>query len=427
MTSAVEKIGTNQVKLTITVDAADFDKAVQKAYLKVRNEVNIPGFRKGKAPRKFIENLYGEAVFYEDAFQDVYAAAYDKAIAENGLYPVDRPDLDVQHIKCGEDLVFTAEVTTKPEVTLGAYKGIEAVAPAYTVSDEDVEHELGHALDRVARWESSEGPAAMGDRVTMDYAGFCEGEQFEGGTAQDQTLELGSGRFIPGFEDQLVGMSVDEEKEIAVTFPEQYDEKLAGKPATFKVTLKDIKRKQVPPMDDEFAKDVSEFDTLEEYKADIRTRLESQAQQRAESELQGILIDKVVENTPAEIPDCMVETQLDYMMQELQTRMSYQGLRMEDYLQYMGTTMEALRDERREEAKKAVHRQLVMEALQKAEGIEATQEDIDAELQTLVTAGRTMEDMKASMRDSDMDYFRGMIVSRKTLRMLVENASLQSV
>lgn len=422
MTSTVEKLENNQVKLTVTVDAADFDTAVQRAYLKLRSQIVVPGFRRGKAPRKVIENLYGEAVFYEDAFNDICPAAYDAAVEENGLYPVDQPNVDVTQIEVGKDLIFTAEVTVKPEFELGQYKGIEAKRPSYTVEDADVDAEVQRAQDRVARWESVERPAEMGDRVTLDYAGFCEGEQFEGGTAEDQTLELGSGRFIPGFEDQLVGLEVGVESEIQVTFPEEYDERLAGKPATFKVTLKDIKKKEVPELDDEFAKDVSEFDTLEEYKADIRSRLEKDAKDRAENEWQGILLDKVVENTPIDIPDAMVETQLNYMMQELGYQLSYQGLSLADYIKYVGTTEEALRNERRDAAKTAVHRQLVMEAIQKAEGIEATDEDVDAELQTLVTEGRTLEDMKSTLRPEDLEYFRGTVLNRKTIAVLTDNA-----
>lgn len=336
MSAVCEKTGTNEVRLTITVSAADFEDAMNKAYLKARKSINIPGFRKGKAPRKVIENFYSEAVFYEGPLDLVFPKAYDERDRRNpGIYPVDRPSVDVTTIGGGEDLVFTCDVTVKPEVKLGSYKGIEATRPEYNVTDDDVEDELKKDQERVARWITVEDRAVEnGDRITLDYAGFCDGEQFPGGTATDQTLEVGSGRFIPGFEEQLVGMKLEEEGTVNVTFPAEYHAPdLAGKDAIFNVKIHKIEVKELPEMDDEFAKDVSDCDTLEDYKAKIRERLEKTAETRAKNELDEQLVNAVVEASEVEIPECMVNSQLDYMLQEMEYRMMYQGISMEDYTQ----------------------------------------------------------------------------------------------
>ena len=424
MSAVCEKTGTNEVRLTITVSAADFEEAMNKAYLKARKSINIPGFRKGKAPRKVIENFYSEAVFYEDAFDLVFPKAYDDAIVETGIYPVDRPSVDVTTIGGGEDLVFTCDVTLKPEVKLGSYKGIEATRPEYNVTDDDVEDELKKDQERVARWITVEDRAVEnGDRITLDYAGFCDGEQFPGGTATDQTLEVGSGRFIPGFEEQLVGMKLEEEGTVNVTFPAEYHAPdLAGKDAIFNVKIHKIEVKELPEMDDEFAKDVSDCDTLEDYKAKIRERLEKTAETRAKNELDEQLVNAVVEASEVEIPECMVNSQLDYMLQEMEYRMMYQGISMEDYTRMTGQTRESIREENREEAGKIVKRQLVLEALQKDAGLEVSDEELDAEIAKMATETRTVEDIKKTLRDSDYDYLKGNVLLEKTLQLLEDNA-----
>lgn len=424
MSAVCEKTGTNEVRLTITVSAADFEDAMNKAYLKARKSINIPGFRKGKAPRKVIENFYSEAVFYEDAFDLVFPKAYDDAIVETGIYPVDRPSVDVTTIGGGEDLVFTCDVTVKPEVKLGSYKGIEATRPEYNVTDDDVEDELKKDQERVARWITVEDRAVEnGDRITLDYAGFCDGEQFPGGTATDQTLEVGSGRFIPGFEEQLVGMKLEEEGTVNVTFPAEYHAPdLAGKDAIFNVKIHKIEVKELPEMDDEFAKDVSDCDTLEDYKAKIRERLEKTAETRAKNELDEQLVNAVVEASEVEIPECMVNSQLDYMLQEMEYRMMYQGISMEDYTRMTGQTRESIREENREEAGKIVKRQLVLEALQKDAGLEVSDDELDAEIAKMATETRTVEDIKKTLRDSDYDYLKGNVLLEKTLQLLEDSA-----
>jgi len=424
MSAVFEKTDTNEVRLTITVAAAEFEAAMNQAYLKARKSINIPGFRKGKAPRKVIENFYSEAVFYEDAFDLVFPKAYDDAINETGIYPVDRPSVDVTSIGNGEDLVFTCDVTVKPEVELGNYKGIEATRPEYTVTEDDIDDELTKDQERVARWVAVEDRAVEnGDRITLDYAGFCDGVQFPGGTATEQTLEIGSGRFIPGFEDQLIGKNIGEEGTVNVTFPAEYHAPdLAGKDAIFNVKVHKIEVKELPELDDEFAKDVSDCDTLDEYKTKIRERLEKTAETRAKNELDEQLVEAVVAASNVEIPECMVNSQLDYMLQEMEYRMMYQGISMEQYTQMTGQTVESIREENREDAAKIVKRQLVLEALQKDAGLEATDEDVDAEIAKMATETRSVEDIKKSMRDADMDYFKGNVLLEKTLKLLEDNA-----
>ena len=424
MSAVSEKTGTNEVRLTVTVDAATFDDAMNKAYLKARKNINIPGFRKGKAPRKMIETFYSEAIFYEDAVDLVFPKAYDDAINETGIYPVDRPSIDVAEIGAGKDLVFTCDVTVKPEVKLGSYKGIEATRPEYNVTDDDIEEELTKDQERTARWIEVEDRAIeKGDRVTMDYAGFCDGEQFAGGTAEGQTLEIGSGRFIPGFEDQLIGKKLEEESAINVTFPAEYQAaELAGKDAIFNVKIHKIEVKELPELNDEFAQDVSDSDTLDAYKGKIRERLENTAKTRAKNELDEMLVNAVVEASEVEIPECMINSQLDYMLQEMEYRMMYQGISMEDYTRITGQTRERIREENREEAGKIVKRQLVLEAVQKDADLTASDEDLDAEIAKMATETRTAEEVKKTLRDSDYDYIKGNALLEKTLKLLGDNA-----
>ncbi len=425
MTVTVEKTGVNQAKLTITVDQEAYADAMHKAYLKVRNQVNIPGFRKGKAPRQIIENFYSEAVFYDDAINIAIPVAYDKAIEEQGLFTVDRPDIDVVDIGKDKGIVFTAEVTLKPEVELGQYKGLAVEKTEYAVTDEDVNAEVTRAQERVARWVEVDRPIQNGDRIMLDYSGSVDGVAFPGGTAQNQPLEIGSGRFIPGFEEQLIGYTKDQQGDISVKFPEEYHAaELAGKDAVFAVTIREIKGKEMPELDDEFAKDVSEFDTLEEYKADIRKRLTETNKNRSENEFHEKLLDAAVENATVEIPTVMIERQAERMAREFEYRMSYQGIKMEDYLRMTGMTREGVLEQYRPEAAKAVKGSLVMEAIQKAEGIEATEEDYQAEYAKLAQARKKdVEEIINTISEEEKEYLRENIMVQKTFQILEDNAN----
>ena len=423
MTVTVEKTGVNQAKLTITVDQEAYADAMHKAYLKVRNQVNIPGFRKGKAPRQIIESFYSEAVFYDEAVNIAIPSAYDKAVEEQGLFTVDRPDIDVVDIGKDKGIVFTAEVTLKPEITLGQYKGLGVEKVAYPVSEEDVEAEINRALERVARWVEVERPIQNGDRIMLDYSGSVDGVAFDGGTAQNQPLEIGSGRFIPGFEEQLIGYVKDQQGEVKVQFPEEYHAaELAGKDAVFAVTIREIKGKELPELDDEFAKDVSEFDTLEEYKDDIRKRLTETNKNRAESEFHEKLMDAAMENATVEIPQVMIDRQADRMAREFEYRMSYQGIRMEDYLRMTGMTREGILEQYIPEAAKAVKASLVLEAIQKAESLEVADEDFDAEYAKLAdTRKKSIEEVKSTISEEEKEYLRENIVVQKTFQLLESN------
>ncbi|MGI6316988.1 MAG: trigger factor [Christensenellales bacterium] len=423
MSYTVEKTDTNQVKLTITVPAEEFSAAMQSAYIKLRGRIHINGFRPGKAPRAVIERQYGEEIFYEDAVDALMPKAYDAAVEESGIYPVDQPRVDFTQIGSGKDFIFTCDVTVKPEVTLGLYKGLEVVKPAHVVTDADVDAEIERSRQRLARWNVAERPVETGDQIRLDYAGTVDGVPFEGGTAENQTLEIGSGRFIPGFEEQLVGAAAGEEKDVEVTFPEEYHApELAGKAAVFHCKILEVKAKSLPELDDEFAKDVSEFETLEEYKADIRATQEKQASQRNENELETVLVEAAVANARMEIPDCMVEHQIDNMLREMQYQMSYQGLKLEDYLKYTGTTMEQLREQNKEEALRRVKAQLVLEAIQKTEGLEASEEELERELAEIATEARPVEKIREEMAPADKDYFNGRILLKKTLALLKDTA-----
>ena len=381
MKANIENLENNKIKLEIEVDVERFDQAMQKAYLKNRGHITIPGFRKGKAPRKVIERYYGEGVFYEDAINEICPVAYSEAIEENDLHPVDQPDMDIVQIGEGQSLIFTAEVTVKPEVELGQYKGIEINKVEYNVTDQDIDEQLESVREQNARWISVEDRAVKeGDRLTIDYKGYVDGEAFEGGTAENQTLEIGSGRFIPGFEEQLVGMNAGDEKDIQVTFPEEYhSEDLKGKDATFTVKIHEIKEKELPDLDDEFIKDISEFDTIDEYKADTRKSMEESAKQRAKSEMENQLLEKVVENAKIDIPEVMAETEIDAMVRDMDFRMRYQGMNLETYLGMINSSMEDFRAQFKDEAYNRVKLQLTLEQISKEESIEVTDQELEDE------------------------------------------------
>ncbi len=422
--ATVEKLENSKVKFTVEIGKEAFSEALQQAYIKTKSKYNIPGFRKGKAPRKVIESMYGEGVFFEDAFELVYGDAYDKAVEDLKIEPVDRPDVSIESIGLENGIVFTAEVAVKPEVSLGAYKGIEVVSRAYTVEDAQIDAIIDQEREKVARFVEMERPVEQGDRVLLDYSGSVDDVKFDGGTAEDQTLDIGSGRFIPGFEEQLVGMNKGEEKNITVTFPEDYHaEELKGKAAVFEVTIKGIQKKELPELDDEFAKDISEFDTLAELRADKRTALEKRNSERAKAEMEDEAVRKATENAKFEVPNAMIERQMDYMLQDLAYRLSMSGLKLDDYCKYMGMDVRTLRDGYRAEADQRVRTQLVLEAVAKAENIEVTEEELEQELADYVSrAGSTLEEFKATLKEDDYDYFRERIQVRKTIDVIMANA-----
>ena len=350
----------NEVKIEITVEAEKFDNAMKKVYFQNAKYFNIPGFRKGKAPMNIVEKYYGAEIFYEDAFNDVATESYDEVLKEGKVEAVSKPKVDIKQMEKGKDLIYTIVVQTKPEVQLGKYKGIEIKKVEYNVKDEDIEHELGHMQEHNSRLISiDDRPLQKGDISTIDFEGFVNGVAFEGGKAEGHELEIGSGAFIPGFEDQLIGMKIDEEKEIKVTFPKEYFSKdLAGKEATFKVKLHEIKKKELPKLDDEFAKDVSEFDTIDELKASIKEKLEKSNEQKAKYETEDAAIKAVCEKAKIEIPSGMIELEVDNMLKDIEQRLSYQGLNMEQYLKMMGKTEQEIRKEYEPQAIDAIKSRL---------------------------------------------------------------------
>lgn len=429
MSTTVEKIASNKVKLSFDIDSAKFDEAMGKAYLKVRNQVTIPGFRKGKAPRKMIENMYGEGVFYDEAFELIFDEVYGPAVDENKIEVVDRPEIEIQEIGAGKNLKFTCEVFVKPDVTLGEYKGVSVKKETTVVTDVEVDARVEEERNKQATEIQVEDRAvAEGDTVNLDYAGTVDGVAFAGGTAQDQTLKIGSGSFIPGFEEQMIGMNIGEEKDLQVTFPEKYHaEELAGKAAVFHVKVNSITETQLPALDDDFAKDISEFDTLEGYKADIRAKLEAQAAERDNNNFTNAVIEKVLENATVEIPEAMIERQIDSMMRDFEYRLMGNGLKLDDFLKYTGSDMKAFRENYRGQAEKSVKAHLVLEAIEKAEAIDATQEQIDKQLEAFAAqTGKTVEEFKASLSESDIEYFKADAIRDNCVKFLADNAKIEA-
>ena len=417
----------NEVKLEITVEANKFDEAIKKVYFKSAKYFNIPGFRKGKAPMQIVEKYYGKEIFFEDAFNEVAGEALEEAVAENKLEVVSRPDIEVTQIEKGKDLIFTAIMQTKPEAELGKYKGIEIEKIEYNVSDEDIEHELSHMQEHNARLITIEDrPVESGDITIIDFEGFVEGKAFEGGKAEGHELEIGSNTFIPGFEDQIIGMKIKEEKEIQVKFPEEYFSKeLAGKDATFKVTVHEIKKKELPKLDDEFAKDVSEFDTLKELKEDIKKKQQKQNDDRTKYETQEAVIKAVCENIKVEIPSGMVEIEIDNMIQDMEQRLSYQGLKLAQYLQMMGKTESEFRKEYEPQAVEGIKSRLALEAIIKAEKIEATDKEIDEKLKEKAKNYGKEKDEEFLKNENVRKYIKEGLTSEKAMDFLVENAKMK--
>ena len=428
MSTTVEKISSNKVKLSFDIDAAKFDEAMGKAYIKVRGQVAIPGFRKGHAPRKMIETMYGEGVFYDEAFELIFDEVYGPAIDENKLEVVDRPQVDIQQIGTGKNLQFTCEVFVKPDVTLGEYKGVEVKKEHSLVTEDDVNAEVEKERNKQAAEVAVDDRAvAEGDTVNLDYSGSVDGVKFAGGTAEGQTLKIGSHTFIPGFEEQMVGMNIGEKKDLNVTFPTEYHAPdLAGKEAVFHVKVNSITETQLPALDDDFAKDISEFDTLDAYKADVRAKLEAQAAERDNNAFTNAVIEKVMANATVEIPDAMVERQIDSMVRNFEARLAQQGLKLADFMKYTGQDEKSFRNQYRDQAEKSVRANLVLEAVENAEKFEATEEEIDAEIEKFAKQiGQNVEDLKKNLTEGDREYFKADVIRDKAVKFLCDNAKAE--
>ena len=428
MKCKVEKTeNANEVKLNVTIEAEKFDEAIKKVYFKSAKYFNIPGFRKGKAPMNIVEKYYGKEIFYEDAFNEVVPEELEKAVEENKLEVVSRPDIDITQIGKGQDLIFTAVFQTKPEAELGKYKGVEIKKIEYKVTDEDVEHELGHMQEHNSRLISVEDrPVEKGDIANINFEGFVDGVAFEGGKAEDHDLEIGSNTFIPGFEDQIIGMKIEEEKDINVKFPDEYFSKdLAGKDATFKVKVNEIKKKELPTLDDEFAKDVSEFDTLKELKESIKKKQQEQNDERAKYETQDAVIKAVCENVKVDIPSGMIETETENMLKDMEQRLSYQGLRLDQYLQMMGKTKEEMQKEYEPQAIEAIKSRLAIEAVIKAEKIEVADVDIDEKIKEMAKNYGRENDEEFLKNENVRNYIKQGLESEKAIEFLVENAKIK--
>ena len=428
MNCKVEKTeNANEVKLELTVEAAKFDEAMKKVYFKSAKYFNIPGFRKGKAPMNIVEKYYGKEIFYEDAFNDVAQEALEEAVKENKIEVVSRPDIDVTQIGKGQDLIFTAVFQVKPEAELGKYKGIEVKKIEYNVTDEDINHELSHMQEHNARLINIEDrPVEKGDITVIDFEGFVDGKAFEGGKAENHELEIGSNTFIPGFEDQIIGMKIDEEKDINVKFPDEYFSKdLAGKDATFKVKLHEIKKKELPELDDDFAKDTSEFDTLEELKKSIKDKMEKENEQKQKYETEEEVIKAVCDNIKVDIPSGMIETETENMLKDIENRLSYQGLKLEQYLKMLGKTKEEMQKEYEPQAIEAIKSRLMLEAVIKAEKIEATDDEIEEKMKEMAKNYGRENDEEFMKNENVANYIKEGIKSEKAVNFLVENAKFK--
>ncbi len=410
-------------KITIEVSAEDFDKAVDKAYQKQKGQISIPGFRKGKVPRNMIEKMYGKEVFFEEAANICIPDAYEVAMAQCEEEIVSAPKIDVVQIEAGKPFIFTAEVALKPEVTLGTYKGVEIDKVDDTVTDEDVEAQIKKALEEQSRQVSVERPAKDGDLVVLDFEGFVDGEAFEGGKGENYNLTLGSGSFIPGFEDQLVGKNVDEECEVNVTFPEDYQaEELAGKPAVFKCKIHEIKEKQIPELDEDFIDDAG-FDTVDDYKADVKAKLVEKKTSEAKAAKEEAAIMAVVENATMDIPEAMIDTQVKRMMNDFGQQLAMQGLSLEQYYMFTGMTEETFAEQTKPRAEKSIQSRLVLEAVAAAEGFVASEEELENELKEMAdTYKMEVEKIKELLPASEIDGLKKDIAVKKAIEVIASNA-----
>ncbi len=425
MSNQVEKLEHNMVKITVTVPAADFDKARTQAYKRQKKNITLPGFRKGHAPQQLIEKMYGPEVFYEDAANICINNTYGEEAESTKLEFVSRPTFDVTQMEKGKDFIYTAEVAVRPEVKLGEYKGIEVKKQEINVTDEDVDKEIQKEQEKNSRLvDVTDRPVEDGDTVVLDYAGFVGDDQFEGGTAENQTLVIGSNTFIPGFEEQLVGAKIDEEKDVKVTFPEKYHaEDLAGKEAVFKCTVHKIQKKELPEINDEFAQDVSEFDTLADYKEDVRKKLTKQKEDAAKTEKENQAVDKLIESSEMDIPDAMVDAQTDQSYQEFAQNLRSQGIPIEMYLQYQGTDEKKLKEDMRPGALKQIQTRLVLEAVAKAENIEISDEKVDEEIQKIADQYKMkFEDLKKSVGDYEREQMKKDLAVQEAVTVIADNA-----
>ena len=425
MSLQVEKLEKNMAKLTIEVSAEDLDKAMEKAYQKQKSRISLPGFRKGKAPRKMIESMYGKGVFMEDAVNSLVPQEYTKALGECDLEIVSQPEINVTQMEPGKALIFTADVAVKPEVTLGDYKGVEVPKSEIAVTDEEVDAEVKKEQDKNARTVAVEDRAAAnGDITTIDFEGFVDGVAFEGGKGTDYALTLGSGTFIPGFEDQLVGANTGDHVEVKVTFPEEYQAKeLAGKEAVFQCDVKKIETKEVPELDDEFAKDVSEFDTLAEYKEDVKKKLTEKKEKEARTAKENAAVDKAIENAQMDIPELMTKTECRQMMDDFSRRMQQQGLSMEQYFQFTGQSMDKMMEDMKPQALKRIQTRLVLEKVAEAENIQPSEEEITEEIQKMADAYKMEADkIREAIGESGREQMKKDMAVQKAVTVIADAA-----
>ena len=425
MSVQVEKLEHSMARLTVELGTEELESAIQKVYLKQRGSISIPGFRKGKAPRQLIEKMYGVGVFYEEAAETLINDSYPEAVKESGEDIVSRPAIDVTQIEKGKPFIYTAEVALKPPVELGKYKGIKVEAVDITVTDDEVNEEIKKELEKSARKvEVTDRAAKKDDDVLIDYSGSVDGEKFDGGTAEDQHLVLGSHSFIDTFEDQIEGHSIGDEFDVNVTFPEQYHEKsLAGKPAVFAVKLKGITEKQIPELDDDFVSDVSEFETVDEYKADVRQTLEDHKKTTARNKKEDEAVKILVEDSKIDIPQPMIDTEAESMIQNYENRFRSQGLTLQQYMQYTGMTIDKLRDDMKEQAKLNIESRLVLEAVAEAEGITIAEEDIEKEIQTMAdNYGMPVDSMKTLITDNERKSIETDLKVRKAVDVIIDNS-----
>ena len=425
MSLQVEKLEKNMAKLTIEVSAEELDKAMEKAYQKQKSRISLPGFRKGKAPRKMIESMYGKGVFMEDAVNSLVPQEYTKALGECDLEIVSQPEINVTQMEPGKALIFTADVAVKPEVTLGDYKGVEVPKSEIAVTDEEVDAEVKKEQDKNARTVAVEDRAAAnGDITTIDFEGFVDGVAFEGGKGTDYALTLGSGTFIPGFEDQLVGANTGDHVEVKVTFPEEYQAKeLAGKEAVFQCDVKKIETKEVPELDDEFAKDVSEFDTLAEYKEDVKKKLTEKKEKEARTAKENAAVDKAIENAQMDIPELMTKTECRQMMDDFSRRMQQQGLSMEQYFQFTGQSMDKMMEDMKPQALKRIQTRLVLEKVAEAENSQPSEEEITEEIQKMADAYKMEADkIREAIGESGLEQMKKDMAVQKAVTVIADAA-----
>ena len=427
MSLQVEKLEKNMAKLTVEVPAEQFEKALTTAFNKNKSRFNIPGFRKGKAPQAMVEKMYGVEVLYEDAINEALDATYGDAVTESELDVVSRPEIDVVQVEKGKELIYTATVAVKPEVTLGEYKGIEVEKASAEVSDEDIEAELKKVQEQNSRLITVEDRAVEdGDQTVVDFEGFVDGTPFEGGKGEDYPLTIGSHSFIDTFEEQLIGKNIGEECEVNVTFPEEYHAKeLAGKPAVFKVTVKEIKRKELPELNDEFAGEVSEFETLEEYKNDVKAKLSLTKQKEAATENENHVVDKVVENAQMDIPEPMIDSQVNNMVNDYARRMQSQGLSLEQYMQFTGMTIDTLKEQMKPQAVKRIQTRLVLEAIVKAENITVSDEAVEKEIADMAESYKMeVAQIKEYMGENGIEQMKEDLAVQEAVDFLVAEAKL---